>query len=209
MSRFHPLEAVLGFMLVVGVVLHLTLGADYNQRNYEFMPNMVENPGYEAQDPNPNFPDGLTLRAPVPGTVARNGQPLMHAGALLEVTTTDWAKLVPEQQAAWDAYGPHYVWDALKPEEREQGLARGLKVFNAICATCHGQDGQGGTIVTKRGVPPPPSLLDPKIRELSDGRVFRTITVGQGNMAAHANQVPREERWLLIRYLRKLQETKQ
>ena len=209
MSRFHPLEGALGFLLIAGITLHLFAGADYGKRNYEYLPNMAETPGYEAQDPNPNFEDGMTLRMPVPGTVARNRQPLMHEGRLLDVTTPDWNKLSREQQAAWDAFAPHDQWEALDEDGRARMLDKGRARYQSVCATCHGSDGKGATPVTKRGVPPPPTLIDPKMRAQSDGRVYRTITVGQGNMAGHANQVPRGERWLLIRYLRTLQETKQ
>ena len=207
--KLHPVEGLLGLLLVIGIALHAFAGSDYGKRNYEYFPNMAETPGFEAQDPNPNFADGMTLRAPVEGTVARGAKPLMQNGVLLDVTTKDWKKLSPEQQAAWDGFQSHYNWAQLEPEAAKRALRRGEALWSAVCATCHGQDGRGGGEVTKRGVPPPPTLIDDKMRAQSDGRVFRTITVGQGNMAAHANQVPREERWLLIRYLRTLQETKQ
>ena len=133
----------------------------------------------------------------------------MHKDVLLDVTTTDWKKMLPAQQVAWNAFAPHYAWDDVSDKPaNERAMQRGKAIFNSVCATCHGQDGKGGTQVTKRGVPPPPTLLDPKMRALSKGRLFRTITVGQGNMASHANQVLREERWMVIRYMHQLLKSK-
>lgn len=206
--RFHPIEIVLSVLLVLGLALHVAVGSDYSRRNFEFMPNMVENPGFEAQDPNPNFADGRTLRAPVAGTIPRGLPPLMQDGVPLDTVTTDFAKLTPEQQAAWNAYRPPTPRHAEDEAAATRALRRGKELFESVCATCHAKHGRGGAPVTKRGVPPPPSLVDAKMKELSDGRMFRVITVGQGNMAAHANQVPRDERWLVIRYLRTLQDTK-
>jgi len=59
--------------------------------------------------------------------------------------------------------------------------------------------------VTKRGVPPPPSLLDPQAREYADGHIYRHITHGIGNMPSHESQIEREDRWRVILYLRSLQ----
>ena len=209
MNRVHPIEVLLGLLILIGIGLHFAIGADYSKRNFEFMPNMAENPGYEAQDPNPNFADGRTLRPPVPGTVARGHKPLMHDGVLLDIETTTWKKVSPEQQAAWNALAPHYAFDTLSKEDQSRALARGKAIYDSVCATCHGLAGDGQTPVTQRGMPPPPTLISDEMRALSDGRVFRTITVGQGNMASHANQVRRDERWLVIHYLRSLQQAKQ
>ncbi len=209
MNRPHPVEFLLGLLILVGIGLHVLVGSDYSKRNYEFMPNMVENPGYEAQDPNPNFTDGRTLRPPVKGTVARGHKPLMHEGVMLDVTTTNWKKLSPEQQSAWDALTPHYAFDSMSAKDQARALKRGKVIFESICAACHGVSGDGQTPVTKRGMPPPPTLMSDDMRARSDGRMFRTITVGEGNMASHANQVRRDERWLVIHYLRSLQQAKQ
>ena len=209
MKHFTLLEGLLWFVLVLGVLLHLFVRPDYSRRNVEFMPNMVESPGYESQDANPNFEDGMTLRAPVEGTVPRGHLPLMHDGRMLDVSRTEWSKLPAAAQADWDAYKPHWDWAQMKDEERKRVLARGGRAYKSICATCHGLGGTAGTEVTKRGMPPPPSLLDDKMRQLSSGRMYRAITAGQANMPPHANQVPREERWMVIRYIRQLQKPKE
>ena len=46
-------------------------GASGNERAREYMPDMARGPAYKAFAPNPALRTGLTLQAPVPGTIAR------------------------------------------------------------------------------------------------------------------------------------------
>jgi len=182
--------------ILLASVLHVAGGGRQDRRNYEVMPDMLESVPYGPFDANPNFPDGKTARPPIPGTVARGMPALAHGGSLLDVTR-DWKELATEQRAAWD--------ELPAPTEQPDDLARGRAIFGRICATCHGPAGLGDGLSTKRGVPPPPSLAAAGAREMSDGRIFRIITAGQGNMAAHAVQVARADRWRVVRFVRSLQ----
>ena len=60
--------------------------------------------------------------------------------------------------------------------------------------------------MAKLGVPPPPSLLGESALQMADGRMYHIITFGQGNMAAYAAQVERDDRWRVISYVRQLQQ---
>ena len=51
----------------------------------------------------------------------------------------------------------------------------------------------------------PPALFAQGAIDMSDGQMFRIITAGQGNMAPHATQVARADRWRVIRFVRSLQ----
>ncbi len=193
-------QKVLAVAIVVVAALHFVGVNDHRVRNFEVLPEMLTSIPYDAQAENENFPDGKTIQPPVPGTIARGFLPLSSRGLLLD-TTREWKQLPAAQQDAWNALAAPAV-----PEQRSAAeLSRGREVFQAICATCHGAGGAGDGPVTKRGVPPPPSLLLPGSAEKSDGHMFRIITVGQGNMAAHAAQVTRVDRWRAIRYVRTLQ----
>jgi mono/diheme cytochrome c family protein len=182
--------------IVIAGGLHFVGGGDPRRRNYEVMPDMLRSIPYGSLDANPNFPDGKTAQPPIEGTIARGFEPLHAAGVLLDVRA-EWKDLGAEQQAAWDALSA--------PEEVAGDLARGRAVFQSICATCHGPGGAGDGVSTKRGVPPPPALFAEGATAMSDGRLFRIITVGQGNMAPHAAQVERSDRWRVIRFVRTLQ----
>jgi mono/diheme cytochrome c family protein len=215
MSQRGAAEGLLVVLLLLGLGLHIGLQPDYGVRNFEFAPNMVDSPAYAAHDANPNFADGQTLRVPAQGTVARGYEPLHVDGVPLNVSS-EWVSMPPEDQARWDAYAPPWKFESLDAAGQKQILARGAEVFANVCAVCHGPAGTGGSLVVPRGVPLPPSLLDEKVRPLSDGHMFQVITLGKGaitpgkgNMPAHANHVSREDRWKVIRHVRKLQEAAQ
>ena len=194
------LQKLLATLLVLGVIAHFIEPRDKSRRNFEFLPEMVESPSYRAQDANENFPDGKTAQLPPAGAVARGFLPL-HDGADLLDATTEWKQLSPKAQDAWNRYpAPKVSKDHAEAYAREGGA-----VFQTVCATCHGATGAGDGAVTRRGVPPPPSLTADAAKQMSDGRLFRIITAGQGNMAAHAAQVTRADRWKVIAHIRRLQ----
>jgi hypothetical protein len=56
-----------------------------------------------------------------------------------------------------------------------------------------------------RGFPAPPSFLADHAMNLADGQIFHIVTYGQKNMPSHAAQVPAEDRWRVIAYVRSLQ----
>jgi len=187
-------ERILAAAILVGVAAHFALGTDLGERNWEFLPDMATSVAYDAQASNPNFPDGKTLQPPPPGTIAR-GFPPLFAGETPLDTTTPWEELPAEQRAAWDGLAAPPDADA----------DRGRIVFARACTPCHGAGGLGDGEVTKRGVPPPPSLLGEGARTASDGHLFRIVTGGQGNMPPYAPWVERKDRWNVVRYLRGLQ----
>ena len=209
MSGARVLEIGLLGLLLLGLLAHALIEPDVSKRNPDILSNMVTSPSYDAHDPNPNFSDGATIRPSLAGTVGRGEMPLMASGVLLDTTTPTWKALSPEQQGAWEALAAPRREGAEAENERKVAealsLERGRTVYQRICATCHGPGGKGKTPVTQRGVPPPPSLLAENIKAMSDGRLFRIITAGQGNMAAHAAQVVATDRWHVIRFIRSLQ----
>jgi mono/diheme cytochrome c family protein len=204
MTRLRPAEALLGLLLLLGLLVHLGIGPDHRVRNVEFLPEMVVTAAYDALDPNPNFADGATLRVPPEDTIPRGFAPLLHDGVPLDLVTP-WADLAPPARAAWEALRPPRDPDTLAEPERLRLLARGREVFSNTCAACHGAGAAGDAPVTARGVPPPPTLLRPESRAMSDGQMFRVVTAGQANMPAHANLITRNDRWSAILYVRRLQ----
>jgi len=44
---------------------------DTTKPGHEYMPDMYRSPSYETYSSNPNFPDSITSRQPVKGTIAR------------------------------------------------------------------------------------------------------------------------------------------
>jgi mono/diheme cytochrome c family protein len=70
------LNRLLGVALLASVGMNLVALRAKSRPNLEYFPNMVRTERYNAFEENPNFSDGLTLRAPVPGTIPRGWEPL-------------------------------------------------------------------------------------------------------------------------------------
>ncbi len=51
----------------------------------------------------------------------------------------------------------------------------------------------------------PPSLLSEKLLAWPDGRIYHTVSMGQGLMPNYRQQIPADKRWAIIHYVRALQ----
>jgi mono/diheme cytochrome c family protein len=51
----------------------------------------------------------------------------------------------------------------------------------------------------------PPVLYSDKVMAWPDGRIYHTITLGQGLMPSYATQILPEQRWAIVYYVRALQ----
>lgn len=84
-------------------------------------------------------------------------------------------------------------------------LQRGRECFNAQCAECHGEDGNGRGIVVRRGFPQPPAFVEPRLLEAPAGHFFEVITQGFGVMVPAGFRVALSDRWAIVAYVRALQ----
>jgi mono/diheme cytochrome c family protein len=85
-------------------------------------------------------------------------------------------------------------------------LQRGQQRFTIYCSPCHGQEGDGNGITKKIGaMAVVANLHDKRIVEMADGELFYVITNGRNLMGAYGPNVPVEDRWAIIAYLRALQ----
>jgi hypothetical protein len=153
--------------------IHLNPNMDYQEKSQPFEESNF-------------FYDGMAMRMPVPGTVAR-GQ--LHD----DVPFYSGRNVAGEFLAA----SPVSQSDAL--------LDRGLERFTIYCQPCHDRKGTGKGILFERGGVPTPSFHQERIRELPDGEIFDVITNGKGLMKPYRYPVPAEDRWAIIAHLRRLQ----
>jgi mono/diheme cytochrome c family protein len=86
-----------------------------------------------------------------------------------------------------------------------QLLQRGQQRFGIYCAPCHGQTGEGNGMVKRFGYATVRSLHEPVIVRQNDGEIFNTISNGKLTMQSYAPQIPVEDRWAIIAYVRALQ----
>jgi len=84
-------------------------------------------------------------------------------------------------------------------------LERGQNRFNVYCTPCHGLGGEGTGMVVQRGLKAPPSFHLERLRAQPDGYFFDVITNGFGQMLDYSAQIPPEDRWAIVAYVRALQ----
>jgi hypothetical protein len=84
-------------------------------------------------------------------------------------------------------------------------LERGRDRFEIYCVPCHGYTGDGDGLVVQRGFNPPPSYNSDRLRQAPVGHFFDVVSNGFGAMPSYAAQIPVQDRWAIIAYIRALQ----
>lgn len=87
----------------------------------------------------------------------------------------------------------------------EDVLDRGQERYNIYCMPCHGPTGEGDGMIVRRGFKQPTSFHADTVRAQPEGYYFTVITQGYGVMPSYKAQVPAEDRWAIIAYMRALQ----
>lgn len=161
--------------------------------------DMDNQPKYKTQSSSPLFADGRAMRPVVPGTVARGD--LQDDPAYYRGVTSD----------EWTGDEPPWVTEIPVPVTREL-VERGRERYEIFCSTCHGLVGAGDGPVAVRAleigsgtwVPPTPFHSD-ALRERPVGSIYNTIARGVRTMPAYGTQIPVEDRWAIVAYVRALQ----
>jgi len=192
------------FLLLLGVsVLAVILiagrrGDLSRNRPLQIFPDMKRQLKLRPQTANSFFPSGLSSQLPPPGAVAQE-TPLSVGGQRVysfEDAPVNTGRLPGKT---------NFV--ELNPFPLTgEFLARGQQRFNIYCAPCHGETGEGNGITKKIGaMAVVANLHDKRIVELADGELFSVVSHGRNNMQGYAPQIPVEDRWAIIGYLRALQ----
>jgi len=85
-------------------------------------------------------------------------------------------------------------------------LERGRERYNIYCAPCHSRVGDGKGFVPSRGFSRmPPSYHIPRLQKAPLGYFFDVMTNGFGIMPDYASQIPPDDRWRIVAYIRALQ----
>ncbi len=143
--------------------------------------HMSDQPRLDPQAESTFFKDGRGMRMPVAGTVARGFLPFSF-------TTSD------------EAAG------LVNPLPRTPAvLARGRTVFEQHCVVCHGPLGTGMPTLGAAYGAKPANLQAPDFLPDTDGMVYGVIVLGKNAMPSYAADLPEDDRWAVIHYLRALQ----
>ena len=85
-------------------------------------------------------------------------------------------------------------------------LERGRERYDIFCAPCHSRVGDGNGFVPSRGFArKPPSYHIPRLQKAPLGYFYDVITNGFGIMPDYASQIPPDDRWDIVAYVRALQ----
>jgi cytochrome c553 len=88
-----------------------------------------------------------------------------------------------------------------------KSIEKGKKIYQSLCASCHGKTGKGDVAAMQSLNPKPTNFTTEKFQSQTDGTIFWKLSEGRGMMAAYKNMLTEEERWNLVNYLRSLKST--
>jgi mono/diheme cytochrome c family protein len=146
---------------------------------------MYDQPRYDTFEGSQFFPDGLSARPLVAGTVARGW------------SRTDEHLYYGQEDGQLATTFPFPVDEVV--------LERGRDQFTVFCSPCHGGVGDGQGMIVQRGMPKPPSLHEQRLREIPVGHLFDVISRGYGAMYSYAHRIKPHDRWAVVAYIKALQ----
>jgi mono/diheme cytochrome c family protein len=181
-----------GLVLAGALFLAASCSKGPNDPGMEYMPDMYRTPAYKAYSVNALFADSSSARLPVSGTIPRD-YTFFHYPSTNE----------GYEAASRDLKNPF--------ETNEKNLAAGKKLYTNFCMHCHGEGGNAdGSLIATGKFPPPPSYISGvssrggNMKDLTDGKIFHTITYGVNLMGSHASQLNPDERWKVTMYVRSM-----
>ena len=85
-------------------------------------------------------------------------------------------------------------------------LLRGATRYAIFCAVCHGERGEGSSVVGDNMRPTkPPSLVTAPVSALTSDQLYAVITIGFGRMPPYAAELTVADRWAVVAYVAELQ----
>ena len=177
----------------------------------ELFPDMVRQMKVRAQAPLNFFADGRGPRLPVAGTVPIGYEMPTKSETLNTSAAAIGSHSHPHASfsAGTDYYNTGKMGDhwgtGIPLEVTRELMDRGQQRFNITCVMCHGAAAAGNGITKQYGLATVVSLQDERIRKMSDGEIFNTITNGKNTMMAYGPNIIVTDRWAIIAYLRALQ----
>lgn len=160
------------------------------------MRGMHDQPRYDPQSEQRYFDDGRAMRQPVEGTIAQ------------EMVIDDVVGHGVDESGTYVATIPQEVIDRAggMRELAERGHGR----YDIYCSACHAYTGDGLGMVSRRAAEigatfAAASFHDDRLRHAPDGQIFATITNGIRTMPAYRAQIPVQDRWAIVAYVRALQ----
>ena len=194
MLVMNKLRLVSAAFLTLAAATVISSCSDKRSPGWEYAPNMYKSKAYKPDEANPNFKNGQTAQ-----------NPPAHTNPV-GFDRVDEYPNTPEgyQAASQNLSNPFPLTKA--------NLEEGKSLYVSMCSHCHGYQGHGdGSIVKMEKFPAPPSYATGTssrggaMKDLTDGKIFHTITYGLNLMGPHKNQLTPDERWKIVMYVHELQ----
>jgi mono/diheme cytochrome c family protein len=188
-------------LTILAVAVSAVSCSDSNDTGWEFAPNMYNPVGYEGQsqiEKNNINPNGMNMRYPVKGTVARrNFQTSFASGDSSSKEDLMFYNLGKGDLAKAETLENPIAWTEGVEEE-------GKALYERNCQHCHGEGGKGdGKVAEKyKGVP---NYSSDAYKNMTSGHIYHVITHGKGRMWPHGSTVTPIERWKIVHYVHRLQ----
>jgi len=202
MWKFNHRSWVLFFMTV------LCLAGTGCRRDMQDQPKMKPYRGTTF------FTDGLSGRQPIQGTIPRG-----FLRTDTEYYTGKKSGATPSASPAASPAAAQAVAGQVNafPDDletfpfpvTEDTVRRGRERYDIFCSVCHGMTGNGDGMVVRRGFRRAASFNDDRLRQAPVGHFFDAITNGWGAMPSYAAQIPVQDRWAIVAYIRALQLSQQ
>jgi mono/diheme cytochrome c family protein len=188
--------------------------------------DMQDQPKMKPYRASTFFRDGLSTRSPIEGTVPRGflktdtefftGKKAGKAGANTAATPTQ-TPAGPQASTSKAPASAALQGAAAFPDDVEvfpipvtrEVVRRGKERYEIFCTVCHGLTGNGDGMIVRRGFRRAASFNDERLRQAPVGHFFDAITNGWGVMPSYASQIPVQDRWAIIAYIRALQLSQQ
>jgi mono/diheme cytochrome c family protein len=187
--------------------------------------DMQDQPRMKPFRSSPFFRDGLSTRAPIEGTVARGflktdtefftGKKAGKSPSTAAAAASTQTPAGPQPAASGTAAASQGA--AAYPDDVElfpipvtkDTVVRGKERYEIFCSVCHGLTGNGDGMIVRRGFRRAASFNDDRLRQAPVGHFFDAISNGWGAMPSYAPQIPAQDRWAIIAYIRALQLSQQ
>ena len=191
--------------VVAGLFATTGCVTDPDSSGLEYMPDMYRSPAVEAyvdygQDPYQVGEETAraqrlvqSARKPVAGTIPFNPSAMDYVMPYAFANTVE----------GYEAAGMNLKSPLAQVGQAE--LEAGQEIYTLMCTQCHGEGGKGDGALSRNGhIQGIPSYSD-KLKDLPEGKMYHTLTYGKGLMGSHASQLSQKDRWLVIEYIKVLQ----
>lgn len=184
----------LTFLTVASAALISSCGGSKGA-GWEYARNMYDPIAYNPDQPNENFANKQSAQLPPEGT-----------------TPVGYDRVVESYPNTIEGYNAASAGLKNPVPVTTASLVEGRALYRNMCSHCHGAKGKGdGSIIALEKFPPPPSYSTGNssrggaMKDLTDGKIFHTITYGVNLMGPHRTQLSPTERWKIVMYVHELQ----